>query len=99
MTTNLHSHFRDVADQLKTLEKVFSTGPEGSKYMGFFEEYLAVNELELALHAVCDFLLEPTTPAVDEATLGRIETLHKLMQLDDDCAPRLKEKSGNTTEP
>jgi hypothetical protein len=98
MTKKLHSHFRDLADQLETLSKVFSSGPEGSKYKGFFEEYLAVNEFELALHAVCDFLLESTTPEADEATVGRIETLHKLMELQDDCAARVKEKSKRATE-
>lgn len=96
MTNNLHSHYRDVAGQLETLSKVFSNGPEGSKYKDFFDEYFAVNELELALHAVCDFLFEPTTSAVDEATVRRIETLHQLMELQDDCVARIKEKSKRT---
>ena len=90
---NMHSHFRDVASQLEALRTVFSRGPEGSKYLGFFCEYLSVNEFELALHAVCDFLIEPTTPAVDKTAVDRIERLHKLMKLEDDCTGELREKT------
>jgi hypothetical protein len=92
MMNNLYSHLHDVADRLKELRNVFSEGPEGSKYLGFFDEYLDANELELALHAVCDFLLEPTSAAVDDAVLEKIAVLHRLMKLEDDCAARLKEK-------
>jgi hypothetical protein len=90
---DLHSHHRDVANRLEALRNVFSGGPEGSKYLRFFDEYLDVNELELALHAACDFLLEPTTPAVDDAALEKIEMLHRLMKLEDDCTMKLRQKS------
>jgi hypothetical protein len=95
---NLHSHFRDVTERLRPLRNVFSDGPEGSKYRNFFDEYLSVNELELALHAACDFLLEATTPAASEATMAQIGELHRLMKLEDDCSKRLKGKSQSTTQ-
>jgi hypothetical protein len=98
MTNKLDSHFRDLADRLERLSKVFFSGPEGSKYKGFFEEFLAANEFELALHVVRDYLLEPFTPGVDEATVGQIETLHKLMGLQDGCAASVKGKSERATE-
>lgn len=88
-----NSHFRDVADRLRALRSVFSLGPAGLKYQGFFDEYLDVNELELALHAVCDFLLEPTTPNVDDEAIEQIQVLHRLMKLEDDCTRTLKEKA------
>ena len=96
MMNDLRSQHREVANRLEELRNVFSAGPEGSKYLRFFEEYLDVNELELALHAVCDFLLEPTTPAVEDAALEKIEMLHTLMRLDDNCTARLKDKSSKT---
>ena len=94
IVNNLHSHFRDVADRLEALRNVFPAGKEGSRYLGFFEEYLRANELELALHAVCDFLLEPTTPQPADDALSKIKTLHELMGLEDDCVPKLRRKSG-----
>ena len=89
----LHAHFREIAVRLETLRNVFSSGKQGAKYEAFFDEYLQANDLELALHAVCDFLLDSTTRQPTDLALRTIESLHNLMELRDDCVAKLKEKS------
>lgn len=39
--------------------------PEAAGYLKFFDDFLEEGEFGLALHALCDYLLEPDVPAVD----------------------------------
>jgi hypothetical protein len=83
---------RDLASRLMALRVVFSTGTEGRRYVELFDEFVSVNEFELALHQLCDFLNEPTTAGPSDAVLDQIRGLHSTMELNDDCAERLKSK-------
>ena len=85
---NLHAYYRDVSERLGSLKDLISDAGR----LKYFEESLAANELEVALHALCDFLLEPRTPAVSCAALRQIESLHTLMEIEDDCIKKLSEK-------
>jgi hypothetical protein len=86
-----NTHFRDLHNRLGVLRELFDA-EESSEHLKFFDEYLSVNEFELALHALCNFLLESTTPAVDEIALKEIQALHIQMELEDDCTRQLTAK-------
>jgi hypothetical protein len=62
-------------------------------YCELFDEFVRECEFGLALHAVCDYLLEPLTPAVGEATTERIQALHESMKILDDCVAKLRQKA------
>jgi hypothetical protein len=85
---SLQGHYRDVSDRLGRLKDLVSNA-EGLRY---FEESLAANELEVALHALCDFLLERSSLPVSSAVLEQVKDLHDLMQLEDNCVEKLKQK-------
>lgn len=85
-----HEHWRRVGDALRALRGLISDRGR----LRYFEESLDANELEIALHALCDFLLEPNTPSVSGDVLEQIEGLHSLLQLRDDCIERLRQKAS-----
>jgi hypothetical protein len=88
----LEQHYREVHNLLFPLERVFDEGPEGQKYRSFFSEELDANELEVALHAVCDFLLESSTTPISASVVDQIEVLHKKMAIEDDCTAKLRHR-------
>ena len=53
-----------------------------------FDEYLEHNELDMALHAICDSLLESGQP-VPRSLLERIAAVHQIMEITDDCVEHL----------
>jgi hypothetical protein len=59
-------------------------------FLGPFDEFMDQYEFELALHVVCDFILEPDSPRVDQATIDRIQRLHAAMGIDDRCVEDLQ---------
>jgi len=64
-------------------------------YRETFEEFVREHEFDLALHAVCDYLLE-ALPVFDSAIVDQIRQLHVTLQLDDHCAITLgRVNSGN----
>jgi hypothetical protein len=73
---------------------VFPALKQGAAATKWFDEFLDANELELALHVVCDFLLEPATPAASRQIRLEIERLHAKMEIIDNCAARLRIKAG-----
>lgn len=86
---NKHQHWRNVADGLQELNGLISN----SERLRYFEESLDANELGIALHALCDSLLEDNTSLVDDATINKIDSLHQLMAINDDCVKKLREKA------
>lgn len=90
MAHPLEEHYRSVSAQLLTLETIFDNSERGKGYRNYFRELLGANELEIALHAVCDFLIEQSVPPKDAQVLIRIDDLHKQMQIHDDCVDKLK---------
>jgi hypothetical protein len=61
-------------------------------YLAIFDEFVRECERGLAVHTVCDYLLEPGTPRPETTVIERIQELHLSMKLDDDCVHRLHEK-------
>ena len=85
---DLRTHYRILGERLERLKGLVSDADRRR----YFEESLAANELEVALHALCNFLLEPGAPPVSGTALHEIESLHAEMRIVDDCARRLAEK-------
>ena len=89
---SLDDHYRDLANRLKSLRGLISDPPNGAKYAELFDEFVSVSEFELALHALCDSLLESVSALPDQTALDQIELLHQRMGLRDDCVSRLRQK-------
>ena len=88
----MEQHYREVHNLLLPLERVFDESLEAQKYRSFFREELDANELGVALHAICDFLLEPTTIPMSASVVDEIEALHKKMAIEDDCIAKLRQR-------
>ncbi|MGD1100939.1 MAG: hypothetical protein ABSA59_02640 [Terriglobia bacterium] len=86
----LQDHYRLLGDQLGGMKNLLTD----AQRLRYFEESLAANELGEALHALCDFLLEPDTPPVSGGVLEQIKSLHDRMELKDDCVEKLKQKAN-----
>ena len=95
----LEEHYRSVSDQLRSLEPIFDESEHGKNYRGYFREFLEVNELELALHAVCDFLLERGPAVFDEEIIHRVDSLHQQMSIHDDCTTKLTQLRNTPNTP
>ena len=59
-----------------------------------FDEFIREHEWELALHVVCDYLLEPKTPSAPQELIEQIESLHRGMDIQDSCVTELRRKAG-----
>jgi len=59
-----------------------------------FDELIREHEWELALHVVCDYLLEPATPPAAPELIEKIQSLHKVMGIEDSCVTDLRRKAG-----
>ena len=91
-------HYKVLESSLLELRHLFRLNENLSDYRQHFDEMLNANEFEIALHALCDFLLERTTPNVRLGEINEINMLHEKMGLDDDCVAALRAKSGVTPE-
>jgi hypothetical protein len=87
-------HYKVLESSLLELRHLFLLNENLSDYRQHFDEVLNANEFEIALHALCDFLLEPTTPNVGLDEINKIDTLHEKMGLNDDCSAALRAKRG-----
>jgi hypothetical protein len=83
---------QDLANRLEDLRHILTGKPEAAGYLKFFDDFLEEGEFGLALHAVCDYLLEPDVPAVDGPTMERIRYLHTSMEIRDECVDQLNAK-------
>jgi hypothetical protein len=52
-------------------------------------------EFELALHVVCDSLLELRSPPVAKSIVDQIQLLHSAMRIQDGCVDELLKKNAN----
>ena len=64
----------------------------GGQSYEFFGEFLREHEFDLALHVVCDFLIESPTVRVSAPVLNEIRDLHEMMNLQDQCVCDLEKK-------
>lgn len=81
-------------EAVSQLRPILSVGRSASGYLALFDEFIREFELGLALHCVCDYLLEDDAGAADRQIVDRVSALHQVMCLDDDCVFRLREKMG-----
>ena len=91
--SNLIERGQSLAKRLEELRHVLTGKAEASGYLRFFDDFLQEWEFALALHAVCDYLLEPEVPRAEDSTLERIRDLHISLELTDDCIDRLNSKA------
>jgi hypothetical protein len=84
---SLKAHFEDLRVGLSPLRRLLGEDRER-----WFDEYMDHNEFGLALHVVCDSLLEEKELVVDDRTIEAIETLHEKMQLVDACGTQLRQR-------
>ena len=82
---------KELQAQLQSLRPVLLT-ERGHSYLEIFDEFVQQHELGLALHAVCDFILDPDSPQVDESTVDQIQRLHAAMKIDDRCVEELRSR-------
>ena len=85
-------HYTALKRRLESLRGLFSTGIKQEAYSALFDEFLSHRELGLALDVLCDFLLEPDVRPITEVELNEIASLHALMEVEDQCFLRLREK-------
>lgn len=84
---------RDLEAKLAALRRSLPRELE-AKYSNLFDEFIQQHEFELALHTVCDYLLEPTTQPHADDILEQIQNLHAAMKIEDNCLADLREKAG-----
>jgi len=63
---------------------------------GLFDEFVRETELGLALHTVCDYLLESETPRPEATTVEQIRALHTSMEIKDDLPWPARQKAGGS---
>jgi hypothetical protein len=78
--------------QLKNLRSVLVT-ERGEGFRDLFDEFLEHHEFELALHTLCDFVLESDSPPVTTTILEQIQHLHASMKINDSCVEQLRKKT------
>ena len=83
---------QEMAQKLGTLKPLLSTGGDDANQL--FDDFVREQEWGLALHVVCDYLLEPKTQAAPTAAIEQIEALHETMGMEDTCAADLRRKAG-----
>lgn len=67
----------------------------GNQTLYFFDDFLREHEFDLALHLICDFLIESPTVCISRSVLSEIRDLHKRMKLEDQCVLELEKKIQN----
>ena len=83
----------DMRQIFANLKNVVST-KWNSDAPAVFDEFIREHEWELALHVVCDYLLEPATPPAAPELIEDIQSLHKAMGIWDSCVTDLRRKAG-----
>ena len=84
--------------KLTNLRAVLSEGQALDAHQ-VFDEFVREHEWGLALHVVCDYLLEPTTQAAPEAVMQQIQSLHEVMAIEDTCVADLRRKAERVAAP
>ena len=82
---------KGVAAQLQSLRLILLT-EHGHSFLDLFDEFMREQEFELALHVVCDYILEPNFLTVSNTTVEQIRRLHTEMEIVDDCVEDLQNR-------
>ena len=75
--------------QLQSLRPMLVT-ERGHSFLDLFDEFMQQHEFGLALHAVCDYILQPDSPRVSKRTVDQIHRLHAAMKIEDQCVEELQ---------
>jgi hypothetical protein len=87
---------QEIVQKLASLRPVLSTGGDDANQL--FDDFVREHEWGLALHVVCDYLLEPKSQAAPTAVIQQVETLHEAMGIVDTCVADLRRKAGQPVE-
>jgi len=86
--------FEELRAGVEQLRPILADEQRALGYLSLFDEFVRETELGLALHTVCDYLLESETPRPEATTVEQIRALHTSMEIEDDCLGRLRQKAG-----
>jgi hypothetical protein len=81
--------YKELVIQLQSLRPIMLTDHSHS-FLDLFDEFMREQEFELALHVVCDYILEPNSPNVTKSTVEQIRRLHTAMEIADSCVEKLQ---------
>jgi len=96
MTREMENHRtwqQEMKEKLARIRAVLSEGGNAN-LSEIFDEFVREHEWGLALHVVCDYLLETTTQAAPAVVIQEIHTLHEIMRIEDTCVADLQRKAG-----
>lgn len=82
--------------RLTALEAAYSA-PEDESDLAFYKGFLDANLYEVALHVLCDHLIEHAPRSLTPEVIANIAELHSLMGLQDDCVSALNKKLDGRT--
>jgi hypothetical protein len=66
---------------------------ENADCVALFDDFVQHSEWELALHIVCDYLLEMRSLPAPPRVVEQINALHELMQIQDACVSELRARA------
>ncbi len=78
--TNQQISWHELEAQLQKLKDGLSDGVDLERSK-LFDEFMREHEFGLALHLLCDYLLEPTTQPAAPTIVKLVEKLHASMQI------------------
>ena len=84
------AHFERVRTLLVGLRDDCLAWLEGSS-AEYFENFLRAEEFDLALHVVCDLVIEQSIMS-SEHIVTTIDELHQLMGIRDDCVTKIRKR-------
>lgn len=95
---NQRTSQEEMEQKLTSLRDVLFDG-QGLDTHQVFDEFVREHEWGLALHVVCDYLLEPMAQAAPEAVMQQIQSLHEVMAIEDTCVADLRRKAERVAAP
>jgi hypothetical protein len=85
--------YPDLTSRIAQLRRLIDDS--GNQTLYFFDEFLREHEFDLALHVVCDFIIESPSVCISGSVLNEIRDLHKQMEIEDQCILDLENKIEN----
>ena len=84
------AHYVELANRIAKLRPVITSA--GEEALELFDEFLRENELDLALHVACDYLVESPFNRISPSILNEIHNLHEILGQKDECIKNLEAK-------
>jgi hypothetical protein len=92
--TSLEQHWNEVRTRLLLLRRLLSGNSEAEEVL---DEFIDHNELGLALHTICDALLECDQAAIENEDIEAIEFIHERMQIADGSVAAIRQHRNRTS--